>query len=105
MWLPWGDRRQLPKDITDLAIVPRAKSVLNGVNRTVRRHHLGLANLVSGLLSIPGSHSLLGRQPGPRGGGGMGGPPTEPLPSPHMPFDGIEIGHEVSQGEGEDGEA
>lgn len=66
MWLPPG-RQQLPKGITDLAIVPRAKSVPGERGwPSCKATPASPANLVSGLFSAPGSHGLLVRQPGGR---------------------------------------
>lgn len=61
MWLPWA-RQQLQEGLTDPAIVHRAKSAPGERGlQSCKVTPPGLTNLVSGLLSAPGSHSFLVR--------------------------------------------
>lgn len=101
MWLPPG-RQQLPKGITDLAIVPRAKSVPGERGWPHPPRQLILYLGFSQLQALTGS--LSGSLAAERCGGGKGPPTGTPL-SPHIPSDGVEIGEgDVSRGEGKDGE-
>lgn len=104
MWLPPG-RQQLPKGITDLAIVPRTKSVPGergwpSCKATPPRQLI----LYLGFSQLQALSSLSGSLAAERCGGGKGPPTGTPL-SPHIPSDGVEIGEgDVSRGEGKDGE-